>query len=306
MRKGFAISASLIMVLTACLVLIPSAAAEGDGLYDTPPVPIVNCYLPDYKPIGWLGSAFTIGIIVENPYDYNLMLIDILPPAYITYDPLEDLMWTVLPGHNVFTFVVILNSVEAESHWETNIVELYDHDGTLLASDEDDIWVEAYDGFTKTASLMWYEDGDEYIDLFEDVHWLFEITVANTDQWVWGGMYDIVITDRLAAELEIDEVVYVSQGTFSYSRKGNVKMTWEVGDLADGEEATLIIEISTKFKKKQQSYTSPGWYELNSGAALKFDRYIPCTVYIQHSAQTEQIWFEVPGYWPYDIIDMTL
>lgn len=116
-----------------------------------------------------------------------------------------------------------------------------------------------YDGFTKTACII----GDPWIDLNEDVHWLFEITVANTDAWEYGdgGMHNIVVTDRLAAELEIDDPkytpTYISPGTsVTWKRKGNTKITWDIGYLGPDEEVRLVLEVSTRKKGKWQSYTS--------------------------------------------------
>jgi len=149
------------------------------------------------------------------------------------------------------------------------------------------------ESFTKTASLIW--DGDAYIELNEDVHWRFTITLTNPYNWV---MKKVVVKDRLAAELEIDEIIHVSHGSFSYIIKGNTKIIWDIGDLNPADTANLVLEISTKCNKKWQEYTSPGRYELNSGATLKFltpnDQ--------QLSSSTGTIEFKVPGEWPYDIV----
>jgi hypothetical protein len=161
----------------------------------------------------------------------------------------------------------------------------------LKNKDESDF--DCIESFTKTASLIW--DGDAYLELNEDVHWRFTISLSNP--YIFE-MKNVIVKDRLAAELEIDEIIYVSHGTFGYIIKGNTKMTWNIGDLAPGETANLLLEISTKCNKKWQEYTSPGRYELNSGATLKFKD----SSGQQRSAYTGTIEFKVPGEWPYDII----
>jgi hypothetical protein len=296
MRKGMAIGSALLMVLMAFMVMGPISVADDAGV---PTITVAN--IPDCVE---LGKAFSIVIIVDNPHCHDLLLKEILPPAFGQYGvnppPLEQI---IPPGHSRTVFYVIVDSVEAEDHDETNRVEIYD-DGCLIASAERTFCVKAFDGFTKTACII----GDPWIDLNEDVHWLFEIKVRNTHPWSSGtdGMYDVVVTDRLGAEIEIDDPkyvpTYISPGTsVTWEKKGNYKITWEIGYLGPDEEVKLVLEVSTRCKGKKQAYTSPDTYEFNSGATLKFDRYFPCTYYVQVSAHTEQLIFDVPGEWPYGV-----
>jgi hypothetical protein len=87
---------------------------------------------------------------------------------------------------------------------------------------------------------------------------------------------DVEVTDRLGAELEIDEPFpeSITHGTASYETKGNsekVFLTWDIGTLGPEETARLIIVVSTDINPAgKQEYTLPGIYDLNSGAALKF------------------------------------
>ncbi|UCE28645.1 MAG: hypothetical protein JSV85_05040, partial [Candidatus Bathyarchaeota archaeon] len=87
---------------------------------------------------------------------------------------------------------------------------------------------------------------------------------------------NVVVTDRFGAEIEIvDPFPFViTHGNVSYETKGKsekVFLTWNIGMLAEGETAILIFEISTDLNPAgKQEYTSPGCYELNSGAVLKF------------------------------------
>jgi hypothetical protein len=278
------------MVLMAFVVLVPSGTAIDDGLWDST-TPMIRMEMPE---VGILGGAFTKVIIVDNPLDHDLTMIDILPPALTPHDPEEDLMWVVPPGHTTFSFVVIVDTYGPVTHWETNTVEIYDGD-TLVAWEDLDILIPHYDGFIKNAVLL-----SDSIELNTELNWLFEITVANTESWIWDGMYNIVVTDSFGPEFEIHDSnlltpefdpYELTHGTFDYTTNGNTEITWTIGDLAEGEEATLVLEVST------DGFTSPGRYQLNSGATLTFDRYIPCTIYRQVMALSAEIQVNAPGDW---------
>lgn len=113
------------------------------------------------------------------------------------------------------------------------------------------------------------------VPLKTDVQWSFGITVDLPGDW-GGAIENVVVYDRLGAEIEIDEPfpVSISHGTVSYTTKGKsekVFLTWDIGRLLPGESARLEINISTDHNPAgKQQYTSPGCYELNSGAVLKF------------------------------------
>lgn len=170
--------------------------------------------------------------------------------------------------------------------------------GGITSSEEVDE-INEFCGFSKKVCII-PDDGDIYVDLNEDVHWRLTITVHNINPW---PMYDVVVTDRLAAELEVNSVVSISPGTTVMFRvKGNTKITWTIGTLCPCEEVTLVLEISPREKNGKQAYTSEGCYEINSGATLKYKKAIPCTgEYIQYSAHTGQVFFHVPGLWPYGV-----
>lgn len=154
----------------------------------------------------------------------------------------------------------------------------------------------SYCGFQKSAELVCGSpDHDGKVEVGEDVQWVFTITVTNLYDWT---MEDVVVSDRFAAELEIDCVCCVSHGTLDLSMKGNsdkVFLTWTIGDLAPLETATLCMIISTDENPAgHQEYTSPGCYELNSGAVLKFPK--PGNNNGQYSFHTQSIYVHV--YWP--------
>jgi len=110
----------------------------------------------------------------------------------------------------------------------------------------------------------------------EDVHWTMGIGVDLRWVSVAGAIENVVVTDRFGAELEIDQPfpVKCTHGTVSYYTEGNsdkVFLTWNIGTLPFGEMAILIFKMSTDLNPAgHQEYTSPGCYELNSGAVLKF------------------------------------
>jgi hypothetical protein len=107
-------------------------------------------------------------------------------------------------------------------------------------------------------------------------------------------MTDVVVKDNFGAELDyVPDSVKCSQGTYEFmyknGRSKKMYMTWNVGDLAPGEVATLEVIICTKPNPAgKQEYTSPGIYYLNSGATVKWrdarDK--------QHSYSTSQIKIE--------------
>ncbi len=100
-----------------------------------------------------------------------------------------------------------------------------------------------------------------------------------------------MIKDNFGAEIEIDEVVSISQGDLEIKLKGKsekVSLKWEIGYLLPGETARLILLVSTDLNPAgHQEYTSPGIYELNSGATLKF---IDTEQDTQLSAYTDSIY----------------
>jgi uncharacterized repeat protein (TIGR01451 family) len=113
-----------------------------------------------------------------------------------------------------------------------------------------------------------------------ETQWAIVFEVTNPFGYT---MEEVVITDRFGGEIEIDDAdpeiegvneVSITHGTWSYYTKGKsekVFLTWDIGDLDPGETALLIVLVSTDLNPAgKQEYTSPGFYELNSGATLKF------------------------------------
>jgi hypothetical protein len=292
MRKGMAIISMLSLVLMSVMGLVPGFGA--DEVVDPIIIKIDN--VPQEV---FLGDAFSIPLIITNPHDHDLTMIAILPPAFsINNDPAEDLMWVVPPGNSIHIFYVMVTLTGAESHEEVISVEIYDGD-TLLADQNNPVWINHFDGFTKTVALI-----SPYIALNTEIHWLLEITVTNTEDWDWvenDGMWNIVVTDTLGAGIgivdnnlgtpEFDPYSITPGTTFAYTENGAIEFTWTVGYLGPDETATLIIEIFTL------GFSGPGCYEINAGATLTLDRYFPCTVYKEVQALAAPICVRAPDGW---------
>jgi len=113
--------------------------------------------------------------------------------------------------------------------------------------------------------------GPTTVQTFTNVQWLIQIAVQ-----IGADADSVVVTDRLGAELEIDPPFpeSITHGTATYTVQGGsdkVFLTWNIGHLNAFEQASLRFWISTDINPNgKQEYTSPGCYELNSGATLKF------------------------------------
>jgi len=132
-------------------------------------------------------------------------------------------------------------------------------------------------------------DGDGAVEVGERVEFTLRIAVKNvsTDQ----TLTDVVVSDAFGAELEIVDTV-PSLGTASISTIGGSDkpfLTWDIGTLDPGEEATLTVVAATDINPGgQQEYSEAGAYELNSGATLK-----ALVNGKQISATSDAIWVEV-------------
>lgn len=175
------------------------------------------------------------------------------------------------PGTYVITFEVIFDSGPAKDFWDVNTAYLMDG-CTIIDQDSVDILVRKYCSFNKYALNMRDDgDGDGIIEVGENIIWDFEITLYNGLGYT---MEDATVWDRFGAEIEVDEDPVVTHGTWDIKTKGKsdkVFLRWDIGDLASGDTAVLTMVISTDINPAgHQEYTSPGCYELNSGAVLKF------------------------------------
>jgi len=120
---------------------------------------------------------------------------------------------------------------------------------------------------------------DGVVQVGEEVQWRIEIEVGNGYAEGSGPgviFHDVVVTDNLAAELEIDEPfpLAISQGYVEFYTTGKsdkVHLTWYVGDIGYMEFPTLRFYVSTDINPGgKHEYTSPGEYYLNSGPTMKY------------------------------------
>lgn len=151
--------------------------------------------------------------------------------------------------------------------------------------------------FEKYFFLEYTDDCDGVVEVGEEAWWWFTIRVQNNMKDT--TMYNVVVTDNLGGELEVNDQGYCDywKGKLTITLRGEtekVSFKWEIGDLAPGEEAHLHLKVSTDINPGgHQSYTSPGEKQLNSGAVLKF-MVEHKTGYKQVSAHTESIRIYVP------------
>jgi hypothetical protein len=132
-----------------------------------------------------------------------------------------------------------------------------------------------------------------------ETQWAVVIDIVNPFSYI---MTDTVITDRFGAEIELDGIISYDGNDLVISPekpkgKGKVGsseklfLTWDIGDLEPGEMARAIFLVSTDLNPAgHQEYTSPGVYEFNSGATLKF---IDPEQDMQLSAVTDSIYVTV-------------
>ncbi len=153
-------------------------------------------------------------------------------------------------------------------------------------------------------------DGDGIVEVGEYVEFVFRIGIS---AYLGDDWYNIVVEDRIAAELDIISIDFVSMGSVEYYRnpgkntgkgnsgkdKGATELVWTVGDLMEGEGAQLYFTAATNFNPAgKQRYTSPGTYELNSGPVLKCNVGAPDGPQYSEDPPTFGVPDPITVYWP--------
>lgn len=152
----------------------------------------------------------------------------------------------------------------------------------------------------KEATITYEQWPNGIIEVNEEVQWLITIVVGNG--YIPGSgpgvvFHDVVVTDKLGAELEIDLPfpVLITQGTVGYYTTGKsekVHLTWYVGDIGYMEFPTLMFYVSTDINPGgKHEYTTPGEYCLNSGPTMKY--FIDG---VQYSQELNSIMITVEGF----------
>jgi hypothetical protein len=121
---------------------------------------------------------------------------------------------------------------------------------------------------TVTTSLS----GPSSVTVGEEATWEITIEVSASED-----VTDVVVKDGMGADLDEIVVGTPSQGTADAAKKGKGKMgatmvTWEVGDLAAGESATLVVTVTTGENPtgKQEFTTAELGHELDGGASASY------------------------------------
>lgn len=117
------------------------------------------------------------------------------------------------------------------------------------------------------------DNGIGEVDMATPITFTMVITVTNQ---TGIDLTDVVAHDRLGAELYLDSATesigMVTTWTKGWSKKWFID--WTIANLDDGDSETLTIVATTDINpgkgkgKIHQEYTSPGIYDLNSGAAI--------------------------------------
>jgi uncharacterized repeat protein (TIGR01451 family) len=194
-------------------------------------------------------------------------------------------------GSFTITFDVQVTEVQATTTIVSDTAQLWDSSWTQMDLDTEAITLYPYEGFEK-----WIEDwsgsSDPYnVPVETDVHWLVGIYIENISGDAIATMEDVVVQDRLGGDLELDGVVYVSDGSIGRGEIGKSgksgptgktnkeHLAWTgISDMVDYDWAVAFLEISTDInpgtgngrKPGHQEYTEAGEHDLNSGAVLKF------------------------------------
>jgi len=192
-------------------------------------------------------------------------------------------------GSFTITFDVQVTEVQATTTMAYDTARLYEWTGSAYSqvdSDTEAITLDPYEGFEK-----WMDAGNVEVPMYTDVYWILGIYVENIAGDEIEDMEDIVVRDRLGGDLELDDVLYVSDGSigsgeigksgkFGPTGKTNKEhLAWTgISDMEDDDWAEAYLLISTDIntgtgngkKSGQQEYTEAGSHDLNSGAVLKF------------------------------------
>ncbi|UCD30157.1 MAG: hypothetical protein JSV03_06720 [Planctomycetota bacterium] len=202
------------------------------------------------------------------------------------------------PGPHTITFVVQVVEVQCEEVDVTNVANVYNPEDDLDDSDEVEITLYPYEGFVKEAVIVYEDVVDGVITVGELVQWDMTITLPNNFAW---AITNAVLKDNLGGNLGMadddvdndkDDLIdeggpgdlpagynTIPSGTLSYETKGKTKkVQLEITGISVGIGGSLdfVLGIFTDCNPGKgknaphQEYTSPGDYELNSGATVKF------------------------------------
>jgi hypothetical protein len=234
-----------------------------------------------------LGDHITITMTVDNPYEYELKVEDILANEFkyipgtfrinneiVTPEISANTVSTLVPGGtSVITFDAQIVEAFAEQRQTavTTETNLYNPAGEkLVTCASADITLHPYEGFScgieRCTHDPWYE-----IPAETDVHWLLLIELWNTAGDQITAMKEITVHD-----IKVNEApIYVldpppSSGTVVSDNKDDnsrVNITWNAGNLDEGDPpAQLWLEIYANLNADNLI----GEYKLSSDAVVSF------------------------------------
>ena len=116
---------------------------------------------------------------------------------------------------------------------------------------------------------------DEIINVGERVEFQNVVMVINPSQFNWDKT---TMSDRFGAEINVSGCETTSPDTapttVTLTTKGKSEkefLKWDIGTLLPGQSVLMICAANTDLNPAgNQEYSSPGEYEFNSGAVLKF------------------------------------
>jgi uncharacterized repeat protein (TIGR01451 family) len=220
-------------------------------------------------------------------------------------------------GTYTITFSAQVTSVEGVSVVVTNEVEVA-NTTDVLASDSTDITLLPYDGFTKLFTMVYEDIPDGNVTVGELVQGNMTITFTNSFGW---PITDATISDNLGAEWGIagDGIDNDRDGTADDGDAGDLSDAYNIipvgsdlglrltgksnkvhlkvsgVDVDSGNSALCVLGVFTDYNPGKgktpgiHSYSSPGTYEINSGAVVKFTDPDPDGPGFQFSAHTPSI-----------------
>jgi len=191
----------------------------------------------------------------------------------------------------LFNISLSVSQVASTSGVNNNIDDNHDEKTT------DDI-SSSYYGFNQMTFLISTEDGDNVIEVGEEIIWTLIIIIKNTFD---VNMENLVLTDILPPQVSVCDILYCRGDKPVDEKKGkketgSTHLTWEIGILEPQELAILDLTLclNTKPAEEEQD-SSPVHYKLSSGAKLKFT--IQETG-LKYNVHAEKVEFDVPSVMP--------
>jgi hypothetical protein len=212
--------------------------------------------------------SFVMHSATLNGSPYEPAVNEIMTPP-----PHQQLVFDLGSGDQNITYEVRINRAHAVDTTVSNsvLVEIQLPCFPLLSVGvSDDLVILVYEGPTLSKTA----DGPDVVIVGTNVSWEFTFIVKNNFDY---DMVDAILKDHFGAELDYiaDSVManLLTEYDISYSKgkMKQVRMEWSLDQILEGEAFMLQMTVYTKHNPAgKQEYTSPGTYDLNSGATLKW------------------------------------